>query len=357
MGDDIFVMSDITRKTGLHPGALIHVGEKKQDVTRISIIDYDKDNYTTKVLDEIEECYQFRDTDTITWINIDGLHDTAVIDNLGKHYGIHPLVLEDVLNTHQRPKVEFYEDFLFVVLKMIYFDVESGTTNAEQVSIILKGSTVITFQERVGDIFDPLRSRINNSSGRIRTSGSDYLAYCLMDILIDNYFITIDKVADTIDDLEEELVNEPSRQTLNTIYQLKKEILYLSRYVRPVREVISVLSREDNRMITDSTRIYFRDLYDHIVQVIDMVDIFRDLVSGMLDTYLSIASNRMNEIMKVLTVMASIFIPLTFLAGIYGMNFDMMPELHWYWGYPLVLSVMAIVAFGMLLYFKRRNWL
>lgn len=350
-------MGSYTKKTGLHPGSLVHVGEKKIEKTRIQVLDYDKENFRKQEYQSVEECFPYRDTDTVTWINIEGLHETELIAKLGKHYGIHPLVLEDVLHTEHRPKVEYYDDYLFVVLKMIYFDEESSTISTEQLSIILKGSTVITFQEMPGDIFSPVRNRIENSIGRIRNSGADYLAYSLMDALIDNYFITIDKLAEVIDDLEEDLVNDPTRKTLNYIYELKKEVLYLSRYVRPVREVVSILSREESPLIVNSTRLYFRDLYDHIIHVIDMVDIFRDLIADMLDTYLSLTSNRMNEIMKVLTVMASIFIPLTFLAGIYGMNFDMMPELHWYWGYPLVLSVMVIVAFGMLFYFKRRNWL
>lgn len=350
-------MSKYTEQAGLHPGALIHVGEKKTDRVRIRVIDYDRQNHVKQELENIEDCFSYRDSSSVTWINVDGLHETKVIEKLGKHYSIHPLVLEDILNTQQRPKVEFYDDYLFAVLKMIYFDAEAGSIYAEQVSIIMKGSTVITFQERVGDIFDPVRRRIENSVGRIRNAGADYLAYCLMDVLVDNYFITIDKFADLIDDLEEDLVNDPTRETLNTIYGLKKEILYLSRYVRPVREVVSILSREENELIEKQTRLYFRDLYDHIIQVIDMVDIFRDLVAGMLDTYLSVTSNRMNEVMKVLTIMASIFIPLTFLAGIYGMNFDVMPELHWAWGYPVVLTMMIIVAVFMLVYFKRKNWL
>lgn len=350
-------MSSYTKKAGLHPGSLVHVGEKKIEKTRIQVLDYDKENFGKQEYQSVEKCFPYRDTKTVTWINIEGLHETEIIAKLGKHYGIHPLVLEDVLHTEHRPKVEYYDDYMFVVLKMIYFDEESSTISTEQLSIILKGSTVITFQEMPGDIFSPVRNRIENSIGRIRNSGADYLAYSLMDSLIDNYFITIDKLAEVIDDLEEELVNEPTRETLNYIYELKKEVLYLSRYVRPVREVVSILSREESPLIGKSTRLYFRDLYDHIIQVIDMVDIFRDLIAGMLDTYLSITSNRMNEVMKVLTIMASIFIPLTFLAGIYGMNFDVMPELHWAWGYPVVLTLMVVVAVFMLLYFKSRNWL
>lgn len=350
-------MSTLTDKTGLHPGALVHVGERKIEKTRIRLIDYNVHEHEENEYETIEECFPFRDRKSVTWINIDGLHDVDLIGKLGEHYKIHPLVLEDILNTEQRPKVEYYEDYIFIVLKMIYFDDESGSIFTEQLSIILKGSTVLTFQERVGDIFNPVRKRIENSIGRIRNVGADYLAYALMDALIDNYFITVDKFADFVDDLEEELVTEPTRDTLNNIYRLKKEILYLSRYVRPVREVVSQLSRDESQLIDKSNEPYFRDLYDHVIQVVDMIDIFRELVAGMLDTYLSVTSNRMNEVMKVLTIMASIFIPLTFLAGIYGMNFDMMPELHWYWGYPIVLVSMIVIAVVMITYFRKRNWI
>jgi len=350
-------MNPLSGKTGLHPGALIHIGKKKTESTRITLMDYTKSSYEKHELENIDDCFPFRDKDSVTWINIDGLHEVGLIEKLGNHYGIHPLVLEDILNTEQRPKVENYGDYLFIVLKMIYFDEEESSVYTEQLSLILKGSTVITFQEIPGDIFETVRKRIEGSVGRIRVAGADYLAYALMDSLVDNYFITIDKFAAAIDDLEEDMVDDPTRQTLGYIYELKKEILYLSRYVRPVREVVSILNRDEIELIDKSTIIYMRDLHDHVIQVIDMIDIFRDLSSGMLDTYLSITSNRMNEIMKVLTIMASIFIPLTFIAGVYGMNFDRIPELHWYWGYPFVLTFMLIIALVMLVYFKRKDWL
>ena len=350
-------MNPLSKKTGLHPGALIHIGEKKTESTRIFLIDYSRSSYENHELENVDDCFPFRDKESITWINIDGLHDVGLIEKLGNYYGIHPLVLEDILNTEQRPKVENYGDYMFIVLKMIYFDEVESSVYTEQLSLILIGSTVITFQESPGDIFDPVRKRIEGSVGRIRGAGADYLAYALMDSLIDNYFITIDQFAAAIDELEEDMVDNPTQETLSYIYELKKEILYLSRYVRPVREVISVLNREENELIDRSTIIYMRDLHDHVIQVIDMIDIFRDLSSGMLDTYLSITSNRMNEIMKVLTIMASIFIPLTFIAGVYGMNFDRIPELHWYWGYPFVLSLMVLIAVIMLGYFKKKDWL
>jgi magnesium transporter len=345
------------KKMGLPPGTLVHVGEKKAEKVRISIIDYDEAHVEEKEAKAVEECFPFKDKPTVTWINVDGLHEVNLIEQLGAHFGLHPLLLEDILHTEQRPKLEDHEAYLFVVLKMLYYNGEAREIQAEQVSLILGSNFVISFQEREGDVFKYVRERIRNSKGRIRKVGSDYLAYALIDAIVDNYFIILEKLGETIESIEEELVTSPTPETLQTIHHLKREMIFLRKSVWPLREVISALDRGESPLIQESTDIYLRDLYDHTIQVIDSVETFRDMVSGMLDIYLSSVSNKMNEVMKVLTIIATIFIPLTFIAGIYGMNFQYMPELGWRWGYPLVWFVMGSILITMMVYFRRRKWL
>ncbi|MBN1761981.1 MAG: magnesium/cobalt transporter CorA [Methanomicrobia archaeon] len=344
-------------KIGLPPGTLVHVGEKKAEKIRISIIDYDEAHVEEKEAKTVEECFPFKDKPTVTWINVDGLHEVGVIEQLGAHFGMHPLLLEDILHTEQRPKLEDFGAYLFVVLKMLYFEEGTRKILAEQVSLILGSDFVISFQEREGDVFKYVRERIRNSKGRIRKVGADYLAYALIDAIVDNYFIILEKLGETIEVMEEELVTNPMPDTLQTIHHLKRELIYLRKSVWPLREVISALDRGESPLIQESTGVYLRDLYDHTIQVIDSVETFRDMVAGMLDIYLSSVSNKMNEVMKVLTIIATIFIPLTFIAGIYGMNFDYMPELGWRWGYPAVWFVMCAILITMIVYFRRRKWL
>ena len=346
-----------SKKTGLSPGTLIHIGERKAEKTRLRLIDYDLNKLEEREIENIEQCFPCRDSSTVSWINTDGLHDVEIIQKVGKHFDLHPLLLEDVVNTEQRPKLEDYEKYLFIVLKMLYYDEEGHVIIAEQVSLVLFPNLVITFQERTGDVFNPVRERIRHGRGRIRGAGADYLAYALMDAIVDNYFIILEKVGERIEEIEEELVANPSQQTLQKIHVLKREMIYLRKSVWPLREVISGLERGESPLIQKTTETYLRDLYDHTIQVIDTVETFRDVVSGMLDVYLSSVGNRMNEIMKVLTIIATIFIPLTFVAGIYGMNFDHMPELHKNWGYPVALLIMLFIALLMVGYFRRRRWL
>ncbi len=345
------------KKTGLPPGTLIHVGEKRAEKVKITVIDYDESRLEEKGVERIEECYPFKDKPTVTWINVDGIHDVDVIEKLGSNYAIHPLLLEDILNTEQRPKIEDFDDYLFLVLKMLSFDDEHSEIKIEQVSLVLGPNYVISFQERIGDVFDPVRERIRNAKGRIRKMGADYLAYALLDSIVDSYFLILEKIGDKIEGLEDDLISNPDAKTLKTIHILKREMISLRRSIWPLREVISVISRKESTLIKETTGIFLRDVYDHTVQVIDTIENFRDMVSGMLDIYLSSLSNRMNEVMKVLTIFASIFIPLTFVAGIYGMNFAYMPELGWKWGYFGVLAVMACIGIAMLVYFKRKHWL
>ena len=345
------------KKIGLPPGTLVHVGERKIEKVRISIIDYDATQIEEKEAKTVEECFPFKDKPTVTWINVDGLHEVNVIEQLGGHFGLHPLLLEDILHTEQRPKMEDFGEYIFFVLKMLYFDDESHEIQAEQVSLILGSNFVISFQEREGDVFKFVRERIRNSKGRIRKVGADYLAYALIDAIVDNYFIILEKLGETIEEMEEELVTNPTPETLQTIHHLKREMIFLRKSVWPLREVIGILERGESPLIQESTGIYLRDLYDHTIQVIDSVETFRDMVSGMLDIYLSSVSNKMNEVMKVLTIIATIFIPLTFIAGIYGMNFQYMPELGWRWGYPAVWFVMCAILITMMVYFRRKKWL
>ncbi|HSE83517.1 MAG TPA: magnesium/cobalt transporter CorA [Thermodesulfobacteriota bacterium] len=346
-----------SEKAGLPPGTLIHIGEKKIDETRIRVMDYDEQHFEEKEAETVEECFAYKDKSTVTWINIDGLHDVSTVEKIGNHFGLHPLLLEDILNTGQRPKIEDYGGYIFIVLKMLYYDEEENMIMAEQMSFVLLRGVVISFQEREGDVFEPLRERIRQSKGRIRRAGADYLFYSLIDAIVDNYFIILEKFGEIIEDLEEELVSNPTQKTLYLIHVLRREMLFLRKAIWPLREVIVGCERAESSLIQESMVTYFRDIYDHVIQVIDTAETFREMISGMLDTYLSSNSNRMNEVMKVLTMMATIFIPLTFIAGIYGMNFDYMPELNKKWGYPLVLLLMLIVAIGLVVYFKKKKWI
>jgi magnesium transporter len=265
--------------------------------------------------------------------------------------------MEDILHTDQRPKMEDFEDYIFIVTKMLFFDQEKRELKAEQLSLILGENYVVTFQERVGDVFEPIRERIRKGKGRVRKMQSDYLAYALIDAVVDHYFIVLEKIGETVESLEEELVTNPTPETLQAIHHLKRELIFLRKSVWPLRELISGLERGEASLIQEKTTVFLRDVYDHTIQVIDTVESLRDMVSGMLDVYLSSVSNRMNEVMKVLTIIATIFIPMTFIAGIYGMNFENMPELKWPWGYPLVWCVILAIGIVMLGYFKKKKWL
>ena len=346
-----------SKKAGLPPGTLVHIGERKIEQIRITLIDYNEQNVQERVVEKVEECFSFKDIPTVTWINIDGLHSIDTIEKIGKHFELHPLILEDILNTGQRPKCEDYEKCLFTVLKMLRYDNESNSIHSEQVSLVLGQNFVISFQEDVGDVFEQIRDRIRNAKGRIRKMSADYLAYALIDAIVDNYFLILEKMGEQIESMEEELIAEPSDKTVRMIHSLKRELIFLRKSVWPLRELISSLEKTESSLITDTTQPYLRDVYDHTIQVIDTVESFRDMVSGMLDVYLSSISNRMNAVMKVLTIIATIFIPLTFIAGVYGMNFKYMPELEWKWAYPAVWLIMTIVVIVMLIYFKRKKWL
>jgi len=348
---------------GLSPGSLIHIGKKTSDTIGIHIIDYTFETVQEKSVERIDECFSYRDTDSVSWINIDGIHDPGTIQAIGTHFNIHPLVLEDIMNTGQRPKMEIFDDYIYLVFKMLYPNPEEGKIESEQVSIILMKHVVISFQERHGDIFDPIRERIRSGNGRIRKMGTDYLAYSLFDAVVDHYFIILENIGVSIENVEDELLSNPKPETLQRIHSFKSDMIFLRKSVWPLREVVNSLLRGESPLITKSTVIFLRDAYDHTIQVIDTVETFRDMISGMFDIYMSSVSNKMNEVMKVLTIFAAIFIPLTFVAGIYGMNFNPdispfnMPELHWYLGYPFALFIMLAISVTMILFFKRKKWL
>ena len=347
-----------SEKAGLPPGSLVHIGEKKAEEVKITIIDYDEIHFQEKVIKTIEECIPFKDKPTVTWINVDGIHQVELLEKLGQCYGLHPLTLEDILNTDQRPKIEDFGDYVYIVLKMLYYRDKTDEIVTEQMSLILGSNFVISFQEGIeGDLFDPIRERFRSEKGRIRKMGADYLAYSLLDSIVDYYFVILEKLGERIEFLEEKLVANPNPETLQIIHNLKREMIFLRKSVWPLREVISGLERGESSLIKESTRIYLRDVYDHTIQVIDTIETFRDMLSGMLDIYLSSVSNRLNAVMKVLTIIATIFMPLTFLAGIYGMNFKFMPELEWRWGYPLIWMIMLGIGVFMLFYFKKKKWL
>ena len=351
------VVKERSKKKGLPPGTLIHIGEKKAEEVKITVIEYDEKNVQEKEVEAIEECFIFKEKPVVTWINIEGIHRIENIQKLGDCHGFHPLVLEDILNTDQRPKMEDYKDYLYIVLKMLHNE-KSPEIVAEQISLILGPNFVISFQEGIeSDVFNPLRERIRSGKGRIRRMGADYLAYALIDAVVDNYFVILEKIGEEIEYLEEELVKNPTTQTLHKIHRLKREMIFLRKAVWPLREVIGALERGESTLISDAIKIYLRDVYDHTIQVIDTIETSRDMLSGMLDIYLSSISNRLNEIMKFLTIIGTIFIPLTFIAGVYGMNFEYMPELKWRWGYFALLTLMSGIGITMLFYFKKKKWL
>ena len=347
----------MVRQPGTPPGTLTHTGEQKVEEVSISLFDYDENGFQERTVEKIEDCFPFKDSPTVTWININGLHVVENVEKIGKHFNIHPLVLEDILHTDQRPKMEDLDEYIYIVARMLSLPVGGHEVGSEQLSIVLGENVVITFQERPGDMFDPIRDRIRKGKGRVRKSGADYLAYLLLDTIVDSCFMILEQFGDIIEGLEEDLFAHPTVESLHAIHHLKRESLALKRAVWPLREVISGLQRAETPLVRDSTGMYLKDVYDHTIQVIDTIESQRDMVSGLQDLYLSTISNRMNEVMKVLTIIATIFIPLTFVAGIYGMNFENMPELGWEYGYFAALTVMAILGAIMVYFFRRNHWL
>ncbi|ACM22282.1 MAG: magnesium transporter [Thermotoga sp.] len=352
------VMEDrvLSIKKGLPPGTLVYTGKYREDF-EIEVMSYSPEEFREFRTTNVEDVLSLRDSSMTTWINIVGVHRTDVVERIGEHFGIHLLVLEDILNINQRPKIEFFDEYVFLVLKMITYDENSSELTSEQISLILRGNCVLTFQEKRGDVFDPVRERIRHNRGVIRKRGADYLLYALVDALVDNYFVLLEKIDDETEILEEEVLEMSAEDTVQKIYVLKRNLIELRKTIWPLREVLNEISRGESSLIKEETLPYFKDVYDHTIRIADTVETFRDIASGLLDVYLSNMSNRTNEVMKVLTIIATIFMPLTFIAGIYGMNFEYMPELSWKWGYPVVLIVMGVIAFLMVVYFRKKKWL
>lgn len=346
---------------GTAPGTLHPIEETGAGPVRITVIDYGPDHLVEKVVERVEELLPYRDAQTTTWINIEGLQDVALLTSLGQHFGVHPLTLEDVLNCGQRPKLEDYGTYHFLVLKSL--SIREGSLELEQISFILGNNYVLTIQEVPGDSFEAVRQRIRRGKGQIRKAGADYLLYALVDALIDEFFPVLERYGEQIEALEDEVILQPSPEVLHRIHAVKRDLLVLRRTAWPERDTINAFSREESHLISGETKVFVRDCYDHIIQVIDIVETYRDLSSGLQEAYLSSISLRMNEIMKVLTIISTIFIPLTFIAGVYGMNFDPrvspwnMPELEWYWGYPFSLALMAVVGGALVIFFRRKGWL
>lgn len=344
------------KEPALPPGSLVYIGEERHDEIRIRAIRYTETTHEELELEKPEDAFVFRDAEHKTWIDISGVHEVSVIEKIGTHFGVHPLVLEDIVHTRQRPKLEDYESYLYLVAKMLRFNEKVGRIEIEQVSFILTKNCVLTFQEKEGDVFQPVRARAKNAKGRIRKFGPDYLTYALVDAIVDHYFKVLDKIGEQIEVLEDEVNAQPDPQNLRDIHRLKREMILMRKSIWPLREVINQMGKDEYSLIKKTTRVYLRDVYDHTIQIIENADSFRDMLSGLQDLYLSAMSNRMNEVMKVLTIIATIFIPPTFVAGVYGMNFENMPELHAPWGYFIALAVMLACIIGMIIYFKRKNW-
>jgi magnesium transporter len=344
-------------KAGMPPGSLVHIGDTPAAAVSIELIGYDPETCDEQRFATVDACLPHLDRSGITWVNVEGVHDVEVIRHLGERFSLHPLVLEDIVNTVQRPKIEDYDGYLFIVLRMLR-PTGGGEFSSEQLSMILGSRHIFTFQEGIcGDVFDTVRERLRNGKGKARGMGADYLAYALIDAIVDSYFSVLEDLGERIVNLEEDLTLSPDPSTLHEINNIKKEIIFLRKAVWPLREAVSFLERGDSDLLSDSTRLYFRDVYDHTVQVIDTVETYRDLLSGMLDLYLSSISNRINEVMKFLTVIGTIFMPLTFLVGVYGMNFKHMPELEWQNGYFMLWGLMIVLTIVMSIYFKRKRWL
>ncbi|MFA5810890.1 MAG: magnesium/cobalt transporter CorA [bacterium] len=350
------LISKRSEKVGLRPGSLVHIGERKAEKVTITVMQYDESGAAERVVASIDEIETPREG-AITWIDVEGLHDPSVIEAIGRRFNIHSLILEDIVNTGGRPKTDDCGEYIFVRSRYVFFDESQNTVSSEQVSFILGERFVVSFQERPMDIFDPVQERIKSGKGRIRRLGADYLLYALLDEIVDHYFPVLERIGERIETLEDELTNDPSKRTLASLHTLRREMLVLKRSAWPLREVVGSLERCESKLMHDETNIFFRDVYDHSVQIMDAAETLRDMVSGMLDIYLSSMSNRINEVMRVLTVIATIFMPITFVAGLYGMNFKYMPELELKWGYPAVLAVMVAISVWMLLYFRRRKWL
>ena len=346
-----------SRKAGLPPGTPVHIGSAKSGEPHISLIHYDGTQISEETVQDISSCSAWRDKPGVTWINIEGVHRIELLEQMGKIFDLHPLVIEDIANTGQRPKVEDYDDYFYIVLRMLLLDAKQEVTD-EQVSLVLGKNFVISFQEGIeGDLFNPIRERLRTAKGRLRREGADHLVYSLIDAIVDGYFVLLEKLGERIESLDARMLANTATEASRSIHLLKREMIWLRKAVWPLREAINVLLRAETALIRPSTALYLKDVYDHTIEVIDTVETYRDVLSGMLDNNLSLLTTRLNEVIKVLTVISTIFIPLTFITGVYGMNFRHMPELEWRWGYPLIMLGMGAIAVALFIYFRRKKWI
>lgn len=350
-------LSSSSEKTGLSPGSLVHVGEVFDNDTIITLINYDANTLEEKIITRVEEMLPYRDLPSTTWVNVDGLRDVELIRQIGQKFKVHTLVQEDILHTHQRSKFEDFDTYLFMVVKNLSLGLGEFAIEYEQISILVFENFIFTFKEKPTLLFDPIKIRIQNSKGRIRNFGSDYLAYVVLDTVIDEYFSLQDSLDELMEQIEDELLIDPTTATLSTIQQIRRELIFVRKSISPLRELLSGIQRSDSPLIDEKNRRYFADVYDHALRVIEAMESYRELITGMMDIYLSSVNNKMSETMKVLTVFASIFIPLTFIAGVYGMNFDYMPELKMRWAYPALWCFFITISLSLIVYFKRKKWL
>ncbi len=350
--------SRYARKTAdLVPGTPVYTGDTHDGRVSIKMIDYDSENVNEKNMQNVDECPRFEETGSVTWINVNGLSNPKIISSVGDHIGLHPLTAEDIMNTGQRPKYEPYPKYIFFVMRMLDFSDDEKTVTAEQVSVVTGANYVLSFQEAEGDVFGQVRNRIRLGRGRIRRLGPDYLAYSLLDAVADRVLLVLEELEERVEMVEDRMHAGPSENEMREVHMLLKELAFVRRNVMPLREVITAFKREEQPFVHAETRMFLRDANDHILTALSCIETLHERLGGVMDLYLSMANHRMNDIMRVLTVIATIFMPLAFITGIYGMNFRNMPELSWPWAYPTLLGLMVASILGMILYFKRKKWL
>jgi magnesium transporter len=347
-----------SQKIALPPGTLVHLGRKLAAEVRIEVLHcVGGGELERRAIDDVEQLGDFAKGDGLTWIDVNGIHDVTLIGRIGEIFGLHPLLLEDVVSTHQRPKFEAHGESLFFVLKMMLQGSDPDEVEMEQVSVVIGKGLVITFQERERDTFDPVRRRLADPTTKVRHRGADFLAYTLIDTIVDGYFAVLERTGDRIEMLEDQLIERYDPHTLHEVYQVKRRLVELRRVVWPLRDALGVFARGDSPLIKAGTLPYLRDVQDHALRVIDTIETFRDMTATLVEMYMSGSSHRLNEVIRILTVISTIFIPLTFIVGVYGMNFDHLPELHWWWAYPVLWIIMLMIAGGMVAFFRRRDWL
>lgn len=353
-------MQNVSEKSGLPPGTIAYYGKAVTEQVSITLIQYNETEFYEHTFDSFDDCHNHSRDGFVKWINVDGIHNVDVLEHIGKQYNIHPLTLEDIANTAQRAKVEDFDNYIACIMKMVYPDTkgEEDLVSEQLTILLLDNNTVLSFQEADGgDAFDIIRNRIRQGKGRIRRVQADYLTYALMDAVVDSYFTVLEKIGDALEVLEEDLLRDPHPNTIHQLHSFKRQLIFLRKAVWPMREMVNNIERSETKLFSEATSIYLRDVHDHAIRVIDTVETYRDLQAGMMDIYLSSVSNRMNQVMKTLTIITTIFVPLTFIAGVYGMNFDNMPELHEDYGYFVVWGVMLVIVIALLIYFRKKRWL